>query len=164
MKIPAEPKPEWIQVAVDTREQRPVDVSPMQIIRTSLVTGDYGLIAMPKLAALERKELSDLCSVVGRDRDRFEREIDRLLAFPVRGIFVESTWDAVADGDYRGEVSPSAVTASLLGWAARGVPVFMCGSHERCGKFISRVLYLAARRRWRESRQLLAVLEETHDE
>ena len=159
MKIPANIKPEWIEVAVDTREQQPVDVSPMVAVSATLATGDYGLLAMPEVCDLERKILSDLLGVIGKGRDRFEREIDRLVGYPVRGIFIESSWEELEAGCYRSEVTPAAAIGSLLGWAARGIPIFMCGDHIRCGKFITRVLFTAARRRWRESRALLARLD-----
>ena len=160
MKIPAEIKPEWVRISVDNREQCPIDVSPMIAVPATLQTGDYALTDMPGVAALERKNLSDLLGVIGQSRERFEKEIDRLLAYPVRGIFVESSWREIESGAYRSDVKPAAVIGSLLGWAARGIPIFMCEDHARCGQFITRVLFTAARRRWRESRALLAVLDE----
>lgn len=114
---------------------------------------------MPDVAALERKSLSDLLGVIGQGRERFEKEVDRLLAYPVRGIFVEANWQDIESGNYRSEIKPAAAIGSLIGWAARGLPIFMCGSHERCGKFITRMLFIAARRRWRENRSLLAILD-----
>jgi hypothetical protein len=45
------------------------------------------------------------------------------------------------------------------------VPIVMAGDHERCGRFVARLLFLAARRRWRESRALVcAVVADTDSE
>jgi hypothetical protein len=49
-------------------------------------------------------------------------------------------------------IHPAAVIGSVLGWVAMGVPVLLVGDHERAGKYVSRILYIAARRRWREAR------------
>ncbi len=41
---------------------------------------------------------------------------------------------------------------SCLGWIAQGVPIVMAGSHEKAGEYVAKMLYIAARRRWRENR------------
>ena len=160
LTIPAELKAEQVVVNVDTREQLPVDVSPMKAQRATLRTGDYGLAALPDYCAIERKSESDFLSCVGIERERFEHEVMRLLAFPVRALVVESTWARVEAGDWRSKILPSAALGSLVGWAAMGLPVFMVGTHERAGVFIARILFTAARRRWRECRGLLQPADE----
>jgi hypothetical protein len=47
---------------------------------------------------------------------------------------------------------------SLLGWIAAGVPIIMAENHERAGRYVSRLLFTAARRRWRELRTLAATI------
>ena len=51
----------------------------------------------------------------------------------------------------------------MLGWIAAGVPVIMAGDHERAGRYVSRLLFTAARRRWRELRTLAAAVGTTAD-
>ena len=51
-------------------------------------------------------------------------------------------------------LTPAAALGSVLGWVAMGLPVVMAGDHERAGKYVSRLLFTAARRRWRECRTL----------
>ena len=70
--IRAELKPEQVVVDIDTREKLPVDVAPMPSRITTLTTGDYGLLAMPNVAAVERKSESDFLGCVGVERDRFD--------------------------------------------------------------------------------------------
>jgi hypothetical protein len=84
----------------------------------------------------------------------------RLLAYPTRGIVIESTWEQLEAGRWNSKVTPQAAVGSVLGWGARGIPIYMTGGHERAGKMVSRILYITARRRWRE----LLHLAGTHKE
>ena len=58
-------------------------------------------------------------------------------------------------GQWRGNVTPQSAMGSLVGWIAAGVPIVMASDHRRAGQFVSRMLFIAARRRWREARKLL---------
>lgn len=157
--IPSTIKPEAITAIVDTREQDPLDLAPLRCVTATLGTGDYSVLGLEHVIAIERKSRDDLLSCVGRERERFEREIQRLLAYPVRAIVVESSWGELEIGQWRSKVTPSQATGSCLGWIAAGVPVVMAGNHQRAGQFIARLLFIAARRRWRENRAMLATLE-----
>ena len=156
LKLPATLRPENVTAIVDSREQLPLNLAPLQTEVGTLATGDYSVKGLESIVAVERKSLSDLLSCIGRDRERFDREIQRLLAYPCRALIVESSWPALEIGNWtRSRVKPAAAIGSLLGWIAAGLPVIMCGDHERAGRYTSRLLYTAARRRWRESRQLI---------
>ena len=155
MNLPSEPKLENVIAVVDTREQKPLDLSPLQTVTKGLVTGDYSIRGLESIVAIERKGLGDLLSSIGTDRERFEREVQRLLAYPVRALVIESTWGELETGDWRSKVTPQAAVGSCLGWIAAGLPVVMAGDHERAGKFVARLLFIVARRRWREARALV---------
>ena len=129
-------------------------MAPLESVTATLATGDYSLRALEHVVAIERKSLPDLLACVGRERDRFDREVHRLLAYPVRALVVEATWNDIEVGAWRGEVKPAAALGSLLGWVANGLPVLMAGDHERAGRYVARLLVIAARRRWRELRAL----------
>jgi len=151
-------KPEHVVAVVDSREQRPWDLTPLQSITDTLVTGDYSVRGLEHVVCLERKSLPDLLSCVGGQRARFEREVQRLLAYPTRALIVESTWEQIETGQWRSRVHSSAVIGSLLGWVAAGLPVIMAGDHQRAGQFASRLLFTVARRRWKELRELTAYI------
>ncbi|NQU19650.1 MAG: hypothetical protein HQ567_00095 [Candidatus Nealsonbacteria bacterium] len=151
-KLPAELRPEQVVAVVDTREQLPLDLDPLQVVSGTLATGDYSVRGLEHVVSIERKSLPDLLGCVGRDRERFDREAQRLLAYPVRALVIESTWPDLERGGWRSKVTPAAALGSVLGWVAMGLPVVMAGDHERAGKYVSRLLFTAARRRWRESR------------
>ncbi|MCY2990928.1 MAG: hypothetical protein NTY19_24090 [Planctomycetota bacterium] len=153
--IPAELRPEAVVAIIDTREQTPLDLSQLQTITAALSTGDYSIVGLESVVSIERKSLSDLLGCIGQERERFDREVMRLLAYPVRALIVETTWQDIEAGDWRSKITPAAALGSLLGWIAAGLPVVMTGDHDRAGRYVSRLLFTAARRRYREARALI---------
>jgi ERCC4-type nuclease len=161
--LPAELRPEQVTAIVDTREQLPLDLAPLRAEAGSLVTGDYSVRGLETVVAIERKSLPDLLGCIGQDRERFDREVVRLLAYPCRAIVIEATWGDLEAGQWRSQVSPSAAVGSVLGWIAAGLPVIMAGDHARAGRYVGRLLFTAARRRWREARALvMPIIGENH--
>ncbi len=154
MTLPAKLDPSSVTVIADTREKKPLDLSPLRVRRQTLDTGDYALAGCESLR-IERKSLPDLIACCGRERARLDREIERLRAYEVAVLLVECTWADVELGQWRGSVKPSHVEGALLGWAAKGIQVELVGNRERAGRFASRLLYTVARRRYRELRALL---------
>ena len=155
MRLPVEPSPESIVAIIDSREQLPLDLAPLASEVGTLATGDYSVKGLEHVVSVERKSLGDLLSCVGTSRERFDREVQRLLAYPVRCLVVESTWTEIERGEWRSRITPQSAIGSLIGWIAHGLPVLMAGDHARAGRYTSRLLYTAARRRWREARSLL---------
>ncbi len=139
---------------IDSREQQPLDLAPLRSRIGTLATGDYSLRGLESVIAIERKSLGDLLLCVGQERDRFHREVMRLLAYPVRALVVESTWPELERGGWRCKVSNTAALGTVLNWVGMGLPVLMAASHERAGRYVGRLLFIAARRRWREARGL----------
>ncbi|MGI6417260.1 MAG: ERCC4 domain-containing protein [Thermoguttaceae bacterium] len=153
MKLPAQIQPEQVIAVCDTREQVPLDLSPLAVEIGTLTTGDYSIRGMEHLVAVERKSLPDFLACVGRERERFDREVQRLLAFPTRALVVEATWAQVEMGSWtNSRIKPAAAIGSLLGWIEMGLPVILAGDHERAGRYVARLLFTSARRRWRELR------------
>lgn len=134
----------------DSREQTPLDLAPLKIQRGTLSTGDYSILGLEHCIAIERKSLPDLIMCVGVERDRFDRECQRLLAYETRAIIVEGTWGQLEAGGWRSQVTPAAALGSVLGWIAMSLPILFVGDHAAAGRYVSRLLFIAARRRWRE--------------
>lgn len=63
----------------------------IQVERAKLDTGDYSVKGMEREIAVERKA-GDFCASIGRDRERFFRELERMLLIPKRLIVVEDTF------------------------------------------------------------------------
>jgi DNA excision repair protein ERCC-4 len=157
MKLPSELKPEDLVAIIDTREQLELDLSPLQVERSTLETGDYSIKGLEHVVRVERKSLDDLLSCIGRERSRFDREIQRLLSFPVRVLVIEASWSDLESGLWlRSRITPEQVIGSLLGWQAAGVSIHCVGDHDRAGKHVARLLYTVARRRYRELRTMFA--------
>ena len=154
-KINKEIKASDIVVIQDTRERTPLDLTPLIVIQGTLSTGDYSVKGLEDIIAVERKSLADLVMCVGRERERFDREVLRLQASPVKALVVEAHLADIEAGAYRSKVKPNAVLGSLLGWMASGLPVLFAGDHAAAGKLTARFLFIAARRRWRESLALI---------
>jgi ERCC4-type nuclease len=159
VKLPATISPEALTVIVDSREQNPLDVSPMKRIVGTLDTGDYTVQGLEDVIRVERKSLPDLLSCCGSDRPRFERQIERLRGFPVGVLAIEASWNTIEMGEWQSKMKPSAVVGTLMGLVASGINVMPGDSHARLGRLVSRLLYVTARRRWREARALAALVE-----
>jgi DNA excision repair protein ERCC-4 len=158
--IPAELRPEQVVAIIDTREQLPLDLAPLAVEAGTLATGDYSVKGLVDVVAIERKSLADLLGCIGQERERFDREVMRMLAYPCRAIVVEAAWADLEAGGWRSRVTPAAAVGSCLGWIAAGVPMIMAGDHERAGRYVGRLLFTAARRRWREARALILPVQE----
>jgi ERCC4-type nuclease len=155
IKLPAELNLERLVAICDTREQHPLDLAPLRVERGTLATGDYSIVGLQNCIAVERKSLPDFLACCGVERERFDREVHRLLAYPVRAIVIEALWSDLEGGNWRSKITPAAAVGSAIGWIAAGLPIVMAGDHQRAGRFVSRLLFTAARRRWREARALV---------
>ena len=152
--LPCKVGPEQFTAIVDSREQHPLDLSPLRTEVACLQTGDYSIKYLEDQISIERKSLDDLLACCGRERARFDKEIQRLLSYPTRALVVETTWGDIAAGQWRSSLSPKVVEASLMGWVAKGIPVVLSGDHKTAGRHVARILFIAARRRYIEARQL----------
>lgn len=156
--LPAKLAASTLTALVDTREQTPLTLPGLRTERATLPTGDYSLLGLEHVIAIERKSLPDLLGCVGRERDRFEREIQRLLAFPVRSLVVEADWRDIEAGDWRSKLNPKQVGASLVSWHVQGLPVVMAGTPKRAGQLVASMLHRTAQHRYRELRALTLTL------
>ncbi len=159
--LPAEIRPEDITVIVDSREQTPFDMAPLKSEIGTLTTGDYSVKGLERFVVVERKSLQDIIACVGVERERFDREMHRILAYPARLLVIESSWYDIQLGEWRSKVTPQSAMGSLIGWMVSGIPIVMSGDHLQGGKMVQRFLFIAARRRWREARSLATNINET---
>ena len=125
-----------MKILIDTREQLPFAFSgkSFEDVTTeagSLPTGDYSLAGLTDLVAVERKSLDDLAQCLGRERDRFERELVRARGLDAFAVVVESSWDDLAAGRYRSRLNPHSACQSVVAFSVRfGTPFFFAGSRK----------------------------------
>lgn len=135
-------------VIIDTREQLPLVFSPaVDVERAGLCTGDYSIAGFTDVVRVERKSLSDLVACVGRDRERFEAELVRLDAFPVRALVIEATPLDVEAKLYRSLVRPQSVLGSVVAWQLdHSLPVLWSGNAQLAAWMVERLLLRVWRR------------------
>ena len=104
-------------IVVDTREQTPW-VFETPAVRRTLKTGDYSVLSLEALIAIERKSLGDLVQSLTWERERFVREVERLAEFRWRAIIVEAHMGDVTHGRYRTRATPQSLIASTLAISA----------------------------------------------
>lgn len=123
-------------ITVDTREQCPFPFTGKTYEGTTievsgLPIGDYSVKGLHDVVAVERKSLPDLVGCLGRDRERFERELLRARALESFSIVVESDFQTLAKGNYRSELKPHSACQSVAAFAARyRIPIFFAGSRQ----------------------------------
>ncbi|HEV3005315.1 MAG TPA: ERCC4 domain-containing protein [Pirellulales bacterium] len=158
-RFPAEIDPAALTILVDQQEKNRLDV-PFRVEIAHLEVGDYQLKHLGTRAVAERKSEEDLLCCLGVERDRFQRQVLRLLGCQHRVLVVESTWERLGAGNWRSQITPKSVLGSLAGLMADGLPIALVGSHEEAGRFVARWFYIIARRRLHECRGLLGEIRE----
>lgn len=133
-------------VIVDTREQAPwsfqnlrADSSqkyrPLVVFteRKGLESGDYTIKGYEDQFSIERKSLADAFSTFTVDRERFERELERLNKMRFAVIIVEAGFDTIIAGperldrsDRQRQVIGKTVFRSILAWQQRFSRVHWC--------------------------------------
>jgi len=120
-------------VLIDSREQHkysfrgiPADVGqgggnwsvPTSVVK--LDSGDYSLDGYATAIAVERKSHADLVHTIGQERERFQRELERLNAMTIAYVVVEAEWTAILnDPPPYSSLSPKTVLRSVLAWQQR---------------------------------------------
>lgn len=122
-------------VLVDSREQTPLPLflnHPNWIggeRRTKLAVGDYSIVGMEDLIALERKSMSNIISSTMVNRERFIRSCARLAGFRWKAILIEATYEDMKSPywhieDLVTQAHPNAVCGTLDAIEAKfGIPV-----------------------------------------
>lgn len=122
-----------MRIIVDTREQAPFAFGheryAVEVEAGALAVGDYSLAGLEDKVAVERKSLPDLVACLGRERERFERELQRAAALDAFMVVVEAPWAELAQGSYRSALNPHAACQSVLAFQARyRIPFLFAGS------------------------------------
>lgn len=147
-----------MMILMDSREQRPFAFSGpryegVAVETGTLAVGDYSLAGLTDRVAVERKELSDLVQCLGRERERFERELQRGAALDAFAVVVEAAWVDLAGGRYRSRLNPHAACQSVAAFMARYRAPFLFAGSRAAAEYVTwsflRQYLEGARRRWR---------------
>ena len=123
------PKNIPMRIVVDTREQTPFPFIgyPAAIVPGTLTDGDYSLAGFERRVAVERKSLADLVGCLGTDRERFQRELERLRGYDSAAVVVEAPVEDLRGKRYRGELDAGAAWQSVLAFSMRYRVPFIFG-------------------------------------
>lgn len=131
--------PAKLVILVDTREQRPLTLPNSR--RATLKVADYSVEGFTDLIAVERKSHEDFVGCVGKDRDRFERELAKLAMFEYPAIVLECTMADLLAGTRFSEVHPHAAVGSLIAWSVKyRVPVWLAGDRRTAAATVRKIL------------------------
>ena len=110
-----------MRIIIDSREQAAFSFTgyDCQAEEGALTVGDYSLAGLTDKVAVERKSLPDLVMCLGRERERFERELQRAAAFQAFMVVVEAPWSDLASGNYRSQLSPNSACQTVLAFQVR---------------------------------------------
>jgi len=104
------------KIVVDTREQKPVfDLSLPYVIRTKVDNGDYTLLGMESLVAIELKRMSDFMGYIGKERKQHtEPKLVRLKPYVFKALCVlESEASVLSPAQRYSRLSPEHVRGFL---------------------------------------------------
>jgi ERCC4-type nuclease len=79
-----------------------------------LDTGDYSLKGYEDIIMIERKTIGDLWGTLTFGRERFMKEMERALEYPIRFLIIEGTVKDIDNGFRYSKVSPEFIHASLI--------------------------------------------------
>jgi len=109
-----------------------------RVIRGTMQTGDLCVAALPSGVIIERKTAADLAGCIGRDRERFTRELMRSRYCGRFLVICEGSLQDVIDAA-RG-ISPAAVEGTVAAWVTRFAPIVFAGSIPLAASIACRAL------------------------
>lgn len=128
------PLPCPFTVVIDSREQHPwtfrgLSANADKDYRTLVVnvhtatlsTGDYSIEGFENYITIERKSLADAFGTFTHDRERWERELDRMRSIASCHVVIEGGWEAISAGPVKlgGANIGKAVMRSIFAWSIR---------------------------------------------
>lgn len=161
---------------IDSREQLPYQFRTslsqhisFAILKGALPEGDYAAHLVCEdgpeaTAVIERKSLSDLYGSLTHNRERFERELERLRPYGFKALIVEGDLPAIARGGLRpdSQVNPRSIVASLIAFSQRfNVHVVFAGDRRHAELYAFRLLERWVRDR-AEARKAQEVAHDIH--
>lgn len=150
-------KKDWLPtIVIDSREQDPLTFTSMSSEIGTLSTGDYSVVGLENDFTIERKSIPDLIGSLTTGRDRFMRELQRMLAFPFRRLLVIGSEDQIVRADWKhSRVNPKSILHSLHAIEARGIPVVYASNPTTAASLIERWAFWRSREVLKTSNNLL---------
>jgi len=136
---PRSDKPTGPVIIIDTREQTPWRFPGS--VSVGLKTGDYSVVGMEDIAVIERKSLDDLVQSITWERERFERELTRMMQIRWRAVVVEAGLPDVVEWRYKSMARPESVVGSVIALSLDYLtPFIFCGNRQCAAAYALRWL------------------------
>lgn len=135
-------------IIVDTREQEPFEFRATDRCAGSesskLDCGDYAIKDHTELIVIERKKgVDELCGNFGANRERFERELERMKTIRFKYVVVEDYWSSIFKPSYS-RMPPNVIFESIFALELKyGIHFIFAGSRTMAHN-ITRSLLLRA--------------------
>jgi len=125
---------------IDKREQTPWLFKQMdaQITYSILQYGDYSILGHQDQITIERKNINDLFSSIGRNHEDFMRKMKVLSEFKSKALVIEATYEQVVHPHKNySRLEPAAVIGTLAKTiSVYNVPVIFAGGRRHAQQFV----------------------------
>lgn len=136
--------PSGFRLIVDTREKRPLFgdwLSDLDIVTDTLHHGDYSIRGFEDRFAIERKQISDFYTYIGREHDRTVKKMeefrDMVAAGGFAGLVIEASENDLLAGYLMSRVSPEVARQALVSFEIRyGVHCYYSKSRKDIERWI----------------------------
>ena len=132
--------PEDMVVIQDTREQKPLFRRPPKglIIQSDTLTdGDYSIKGFTDKFTVERKQISDFYSYIGKERKKTEEKLQRLSRFQFAALVIEATETEILMGYDFCKLSPECARQALVSFEIRyGLHTYYSNSRHDIARWI----------------------------
>lgn len=139
-------------IIIDSREQTPLvfddlhirGINKLETIVHKLDEGDYSIQGLENKVFIERKSIQDLYGTLFQGRERFERELDRVVEknYEYRYLIIESTPFGFAQyiEYHRNPVQFNSAFSTLMSYAQRyNLKIRWCKTREGSSDYIARL-------------------------
>ncbi len=82
--------PSGLLLVIDTREQAPYAPGGVPTLIKKLDFGDYSIKGFESQISIERKSLDDFYLSIGKNRERFQRMLERMQEAEFKGLLIEA--------------------------------------------------------------------------
>jgi ERCC4-type nuclease len=130
--------PDGMIIVIDTRESDPLFhyggrlKKGIPVIRKKLEYGDYALQGFTDGFVVERKKHGDLYGSLGKGRERFYRELDRMSTAERPYIMVEGTESDILQSFKYSRMHPNVIRQSIASIEmTRGIPFYYSGNSKQ---------------------------------
>lgn len=135
-------------ILIDSREQNPysfrasANCAGAEI--TKLSHGDYQIMNHPELISIERKaSIDELSTNLGKHRERFERELEKMQESKHRYVIIESHWSSIYRPQFS-KMSPNVIFGSIMALEIKYHVHFIFAGSRKMAHRITRDLLLKA--------------------